>query len=335
MADFLDQIHYREAWLLLEALDSGELPPYAGSMLRGALGHLLRPLLCEGAGCGHDCQHPDSCRYYSLFEQSRTAAGGNAPKPLILEAPLSPEFEAIAFGGPVVLPFRSGPPNPGESLPTLRNEHVLGVEPGAVVPVGIRLLGPRSLALPGIIDAIGRQGLSVGGTRFFLRSARDGAGRLLYDRRFPVVPAQLPALMRIAAEPEQARRVRIVFQSPAILKLERKPSFDPLDFATRFFAHALARAVQVHNCLMERTAVPWMEAPPVLPRIAGHRLFHYTLPRRSYRQDKWLDFDGVVGYLDLEGDLSAGMPYARAAEILHFGQKATFGLGKVRVLVLE
>jgi CRISPR/Cas system endoribonuclease Cas6 (RAMP superfamily) len=78
-----------------------------------------------------------------------------------------------------------------------------------------------------------------------------------------------------------------------------------------------------------------VEAPDVRARIAGHRLFHYLLPRHSYRQDKWMDFDGMVGYLDLEGDLDAGMPFARAAEVLHFGQKATFGLGKVRVLVLE
>ena len=66
---------------------------------------------------------------------------------------------------------------------------------------------------------------------------------------------------------------------------------------------------------------------------AGHRLFHYQLPRRSYRQEKWLDFDGVVGYLELE--VTSGMPFARAAETLHFGQKATFGLGRIRVLVLE
>lgn len=69
--------------------------------------------------------------------------------------------------------------------------------------------------------------------------------------------------------------------------------------------------------------------------LVGHRLFHYKLPRHSYRQDKWLEFDGVVGYLDLAGGFGSAMPWARAAEVLHFGQKSAFGLGKVRVLVLE
>jgi hypothetical protein len=72
-----------------------------------------------------------------------------------------------------------------------------------------------------------------------------------------------------------------------------------------------------------------------LTRVAGHRPFHYELPRHSFWQDKWLDFDGVVGYIDLAREAGGLMPWARAAEALHFGQKSAFGLGKVRMLVLE
>jgi hypothetical protein len=189
------------------------------------------------------------------------------------------------------------------------------------------------MALAGIIETIGRHGLDLGGVRLLLRSASDPTGRLLYDRRLPSVPAQTPAVMRIPVEREPARRIRIVFETPAILKVGRTICFDPVDLAARFFEHAMARALQVHS-LMDGDRLPWLEAPAVRSRISGHRLFHYVLPRRSYRQNQWLDFDGVVGHLDLEGNFEAGMPYARAAEILHFGQKATFGLGSVKVLVL-
>jgi hypothetical protein len=78
-----------------------------------------------------------------------------------------------------------------------------------------------------------------------------------------------------------------------------------------------------------------IDAPPAHAEMVGHRLYHYELPRHSFRQDKWLDFDGVLGYIDLAGKLGAAMPWAPAAEVLHFGQKAAFGLGQVRVLVLE
>jgi hypothetical protein len=334
MAEFLEQIEYREAWLALEALDSGELPPYLGSTLRGALGHLLRFALCDGQGCEQGCQRPESCRYYSLFEQSRTPDGQNAPKPLILVAPANAELDAIALGGPVNLPYRRAAPMNGECVPMLYNEYSLRIQPGAVLQAGLRVVGPTSVTLPGILEALGRQGLDLGGVPFALRSAYDGTGRLLFDRRFPSIRAQMPALMRILPEPERAKRIRIVFHTPAMLKIGRKPSFDPVDFASRFLGHSLAQARKAHDWLMGRPCLPWIEAPSP-PRIIGHRLFRYCLPRRSYRQGKWLDFDGVVGYLDLEGDFSAAMPYARSAEILHFGQKATFGLGKVSVLVLE
>jgi hypothetical protein len=178
MQQFLRNIYYREAWLTLEALDPGELPPYIGSSLRGALGHLLRPLLCEGQGCGHDCQRPGDCRCFSLFEQSRAPDGHNLPKPLIVEMP-NPELEAIAAGGPVRLPFQTASPRGGEVIPTLRNEHVLQTEPGAVLHAGLRLLGPASSAFPGILEALGRQGIDLAGIRFALRAAHDGTGRLL------------------------------------------------------------------------------------------------------------------------------------------------------------
>jgi CRISPR-associated endoribonuclease Cas6 len=74
------------------------------------------------------------------------------------------------------------------------------------------------------------------------------------------------------------------------------------------------------------------ESLPARVQLTAHRLFHYELPRISFRQQKRLDFDGVIGYLDLSCDLPALEPWARAAEVFHFGQKAAFGLGKVRVL---
>ena len=184
------------------------------------------------------------------------------------------------------------------------------------------------------MEALARCGLEVGGARFRLVAARSNSGKLLYDRRLPVVPVQMPAPQALRIENETASRIRIVFLSPAVFKLDRAPTFSPRDFAERFFEHSIGRAVQMqHACSGVRPT--WMEAPPLHVEMVGHRLYHYDLPRHSFRQDKWLDFDGVVGYIDLAGNLGAGMPWGRAAEVLHFGQKSAFGLGKVRVLILE
>ena len=67
--------------------------------------------------------------------------------------------------------------------------------------------------------------------------------------------------------------------------------------------------------------------------MTAYRLFRYRLPRHSYRQGKWMDFDGVVGWMEWEGPgVGAMVPWLRAAEALHVGQKATFGLGRVELV---
>lgn len=332
---FLEAITYRDAWLDLEAVESGDLPPYLGSTMRGALGRLMRPALCEGDGCGDTCQQPESCRYFAIFERSRTTSGGNAPKPLILEAPLTERLEEIAIGGPVFLPFETGPGLQEDQTPTLQNNRVLRVERGAIVTAGLRMLGPLSVSLAGIVEAIGRFGLTMSDVRFRLSRASDGAGRILFDSRLPQITAQQPSLMRLSSEVERARRLRIVFATPAVVNLGGKITFDAKALAGCFVEHCLARAVQVYNCLTGQPRLPWVEAPLVRSALVGQRVYRYRLPRYTFRQQKRLQFDGVVGYIELAGEFDAVMPFVRAAEILHFGQKATFGLGKVRVFVLD
>lgn len=119
-----------------------------------------------------------------------------------------------------------------------------------------------------------------------------------------------------------------------MFKLDQALTFSPEHFAARFFEHSIGRAAQMY-CACTGVRPPWVDALDVRAELVNHRLFHYELSRHSFRQQKWLDFDGVVGYIELKGEMSAAMHWARAAELLHFGQKAVFGLGKVRAFVLE
>ena len=96
----------------------------------------------------------------------------------------------------------------------------------------------------------------------------------------------------------------------------------------------VVRAVQVYNHLIagegERAPFVRVEWPRV--SLARHGLARYGLSRRSYRQDRWMDIEGVVGWMEWEGEVGPLMPWLRAAEVLHVGQKAAFGLGRVRVV---
>ena len=340
---WLETLTWRDATLTFEALEPAHLPPYLGSTLRGALGHLLRVALCDkDAGCGHECQQPAACRYFSLFERNRTPDGQTLPKSFLLLPPSLPGLDDIASGGPVTRPFQSGPPKPGESIPTLRCEAGWKVDPGTPLAFGLRLFGVAANVLPAIIEGVARFGLTIGTAPFQLTGVRDHRGQALYSRRWTQnIPVQPPPLQRFAIDHEPASRVRLLFQSPTVYKPRsaKVPTFDVAPLAAGFFEHCIGRAkdvVQLSSPALPSAApLAWVDTPKLDFEITGHRLFHYELPRHSFRQNKSPDYDGVIGHIDLAGDFGTVMPWARAAEILHYGERSTSGLGKVRVLVLE
>jgi hypothetical protein len=209
---------------------------------------------------------------------------------------------------------------------------------GAEFTVGLTFIGQAASAMLPVIEYLKSSGLRCGRGRLVLRRAvdGDGSGRILFDSRFPGIPTQPPRVQSFASDllsaPGPVRRLRIVFRTPSLLKLGEAACFDPERLAQAFGEHCMIRAVQVYNAFFafQGGRLPWMSMPELGVRLAGHRLFHYVLPRLSFRQERWMRFDGVVGYMDIEGDLTPALPFIRAAEVLHFGQKATFGLGEVR-----
>lgn len=75
----LDRIHYEERIFALRAEGDLDLPAYAGSTMRGAIGMVMRPELClgrrdAGAVCGEDCAAPRYVRS-TACSSSRARAG--------------------------------------------------------------------------------------------------------------------------------------------------------------------------------------------------------------------------------------------------------------------
>jgi hypothetical protein len=336
---FLSAIRWARISLEFEADGFAEFPAFAGSAIRGALGRILRPSLCEETPpCPGECSAPDRCRYFSLFEQ-RKAGGRNIPKPMILTPPAPGELEQIAHGGAVRFPYQQSPPLPGERVPRLSSDLFWRAPSGAPVAVGLTLLGQAAAVAPALIDCLSRQGLRPPRGRLRLRRAVDSwaAGRVLFDARLPQLGVQSPQMQSLADLADlhtPVHRLRVVFLTPAVVNVDGATCMEPDQIAQRFAHLCLVRAMQVHDAFFRHDGgrLPWMDLPDMNIRLAGARLFRYVLPRLSFRQDRWMNFDGLVGYLDLEGDLTHAMPFIRAAEVLHFGQKATFGLGLVRCL---
>jgi hypothetical protein len=66
-------------------------------------------------------------------------------------------------------------------------------------------------------------------------------------------------------------------------------------------------------------------------RVAATDLRWFDCQRYSNRQERKVDMGGLLGSMELEGDLAPLASLLRTAELVHVGKGATFGLGKVEV----
>ena len=55
------------------------------------------------------------------------------------------------------------------------------------------------------------------------------------------------------------------------------------------------------------------------------------MERYSNRINGKMDFSGLMGEVEYEGELSPFVPWLCAAQVLHIGRNTTFGMGKIEV----
>lgn len=56
--------------------------------------------------------------------------------------------------------------------------------------------------------------------------------------------------------------------------------------------------------------------------------------RFSNRKNESMDWSGMLGALQFEGELSSFIPWLKAAQVLHIGRNSTFGCGKIDLIYL-
>jgi hypothetical protein len=335
---FLAGITYAQVTLEFEVERTIRVPGFAGSSFRGALGDVFRRGLCaRRPPCENACGSPSTCSYYALFERSRDPAGGNAPKAMILEPPVPPGLDEIAHGAAPEPPYREVPAQQRSDVTQLVNPQVMELPPGCRIPLLATFLGPVSALAPGAVQALAAEPFPAMGGSLRLARSLDGStpGRVLFDEDLPHYAVQAPSIRNLdgGTPPEFEGTMRIVLTTPARLVIDRQLCLQPRQIAASFLRHCLVRAIKVHDAFGPpgRQRVPWMDLPEGLPQPVRERLYHYRLPRLSHRQQAWIDFDGLLGYFDLQGRWTPDLlRLLRAVEILHVAEKATSGLGRVR-----
>jgi hypothetical protein len=307
-------IPYLRLRLTLRAEEPAMLPPYQGSMLRGAFGHALRRMVCT---MGPDqpcatCMLRRTCFYTRIFEPYVEGE----PPPFLRG--IDQEVRPYVFepqGG-------AGPVEPGETLSfdLLLFGQAVELQAYAVLAV----------------ERMAQAGLGVHRARFRLARVEalgaSGGPRTLFSEGTPLSfePAQasLPAPGGPAAE-----RYAVRFATPLRLKmrdrLADRPGFRDLVF------NALRRVLELAHFHVPGAAIEWGFRPFLeqtsAVRVVAEDLAWHDWERWSNRQGTAMKLGGVVGTLVLAGNLEPFLPLLRTAEVVHVGKGATFGLGKIVV----
>lgn len=342
---FLHNITLRQLHLRFSVLRRIELPAFPGATFRGALGRVFRPQWCTAPlQCPASCQAPNTCRYFALFERDHNAEGRRIPKLWTLTAPLPPGLEDLAFGAPPSEPYRLFPQPPGR-LPELRCPDTFIVDPGAELTLRLNLFGPMGAILPSIIDSLARHHLHCPGGELRLLRATDSHGSLLYNHTLPGIavpfpPAQ-PLPIPLQVTDPGASRLRLMLTSPILIRPEHSSSLAPappeeaVSFLHALLRQSVLRTVEIHDSLSAGPRTPKIDFPTPRIKLLRHRLYRYRFSRVSLAQNRRMPWEGIVGFLELEGDWKPYLPFLRAAELLGVGQKTTAGMGRMAVAVLE
>jgi CRISPR-associated endoribonuclease Cas6 len=320
-AHSIPAIPYVRLQMTLQAEEPATLPPFQGSMLRGAFGHALRRTVCvmgpeqECASCllRHACVYTRIFEPYVEGEPPPFLRGiDQAVRPYVFEplggidhgeerlAPGDPlRFDLLLFGQAVDL----------QAYAFLAVERMARVGLGAGRP-RFRLVQVEALGTPEMPEAT-RELFSAGSP-----PATDPAP--------PVVPAEavLPS-GRLALRLETPLRVKVRDQ------LNGHPTFRDLAF------NMLRRVLELAHFHVAGASIDW-SFRELLDRAGAVRVVAADLrwhdwERWSNRQQSSMKLGGLVGRLVLEGDLTPFAALLGAAQIVHVGKGATFGLGKLAV----
>jgi hypothetical protein len=303
--------------VVFEAVEPLDLPAYLGSTLRGAFGHAFRAVACP-APPAMDCPTPAQCPYHLIFETSPP-----------------PGSDALRTHEDIPRPFVISTHKPNRGADGRRRTFGAGDE----FSFELVLIGRAQEFFPYFVvalrevDRIGRGRHAIELQRIDTLGSCDRA-RLVYDAEENLVHGSASSLTldHCASTSIPRGPLTIEFLTQTRLKHEgrfiRRPEFQIM---LRRLLGRLSSLSRFHS-----GAPLEVNFRQLIDNAASIRLMQDSTKwtrweRYSSRQDRRMEWDGIVGRATYEGDFTPFWKFLKFGEFVHVGHGATFGLGKYQV----
>lgn len=297
--------------VILEALESLDLPAYLGSSLRGAFGQAFRRLACPARGT-EPCPIPDTCPYELIFNTR-----------------LSPDAPALRSLEEIPRPFVIA------ASPAASRDYPAGSE----VTFDLTLIGRARQFFPYFVvtfrevDRLGRGRRAVRLQRIEVIHPLTGASQSVYTAEQNLVRNHNDVLtLEDCATVPPRNPLQIRFLTQTRLKHEaaiaRRPEFHVLfrallrRLSSLALFHCGSRLELDYRGLIEQARTV---------RLVRDNTRWTEWARYSSRQGRQMTWDGFTGLATYEGDLKPFWPYLVFGQWTHVGKGATFGLGQYRL----
>lgn len=288
------------------------LPPYAGSVLRGVLGHGLRKLrindiITQTMG---DMDKYRLCPYHMIFD------------PPHLDNPIHGIRD-------IPVPYVIIPPTSPNRL----------YNTGENIQFNITLIGNAIQKLPYIIhafDTIMQQGIGKknphGNTgTACITAVYTQCNQLIWHNDNQSI-ATHTAYAPLPDVPQNIQSIKINIITPLRLQKQGELMTDPKKITAEVFLMACIR--RVYALLSIHTNTPCKTDFAHYKKLAQnisltHDLKFHNWTRYSNRQQQKMDLGGWVGMVTLNGNLHPFIPYIHLCQFVHIGKNTSFGLGKL------
>ena len=290
---------YRFHWRVTTPL---QLPPYAGSTLRGVFGHALRRLSClTGADHCQGCAVLARCPYPQLFEPQSMPRPVNGPNGM---------FALTSYA--IETPFAG------------KNQLF---KPGEHYHFDMVLIPPQSTRqLPLITEAM-KQAFQYG-----VGPAKGRAELLRVELRDSESGNTLITLPQF----DQPADIRLHFQTPLRLQQNKQLVSQQAISAALFLRHLIRRvSFQLGaQCpdYFGRDTVHALNALADTVKEGKRELQWYDWGRYSSRQKRSMKLGGLIGYWEFQQVPAELHSYIYLGQWLHVGKETAFGLGKYQWL---